>query len=125
MAYELYTRPCRQCGKDLVTTSTRKVVHDECRKAYYDEYHKRRFRETRPLDKVTQTRNRSRVLVNDQPCAACSYMLITKKRKFYNRAAKKMEEFNLCPRCLAEIRCGFMEVFTWKGSTESSGLSGG
>lgn len=102
--WELMTRQCRECSQPLSTTSTKQIVHAECRKAYYSKMRSN----PEGLAKLRLVSNRSKWFINEQPCAACAYTLITKKKMFTNEA------YHLCPRCIAELRCGFMEALTWK-----------
>ena len=110
--WNLYNRPCRQCHELMRTTSTKQVVHPECRRAYYA----RMRNNPAGFRKMRIERARSRWFINDQPCAACGYAQITRKKEFINPATQAKETHHLCPRCLAEIRCGFMEALTWKAA---------
>lgn len=110
MSFETFTRPCRQCGKDLITTSKREVVHAWCRKTYYAKMRSR----PGSLKRLSVKKARSTVFVKEGPCVVCNYSLITKNKNFFNKELKKTEEYILCLRCLSEIRCGFLQPVTWK-----------
>jgi len=108
--YELVNRPCKHCGKILTTTSTREKVHAECRKEYYAKYR----RNPDGLKRLTLKRNRSRWFINMDQCVVCGYDLMTKKRAICDPKTKEYKSFSLCPRCLAESRCGFLDVISKK-----------
>ena len=108
--FEVITKLCKHCQQPLITTSKRELVHAQCRQEYYSAYHAKRI----GYIPINTTRNRSKFYVNDQPCAACGYILLTKPRKYWNALALKKETINLCSNCIAEIRCGYLEAGTWK-----------
>lgn len=118
--WELLTRQCRECSNPMATTSTKQVVHPECRKAYYS----KKRRNPEGLAKLRFAQNRSKWFINEQPCVSCAasgvtYSLMTREKKFLET------KYHLCPRCIAELRCGFIEELTWKpiGRSEPSTLS--
>ena len=121
MRYELINKPCAHCGKVLSTTSRREKVHAACRQAYYLLYHRKNYAQKRI---VASASNRSRSLKRyfvEVPCAACGFAELTKKRSFLNEVTRQLEEFNLCPNCIALWRCGMMEAFSWKRIKEAAG----
>ncbi len=118
--FRLLTKPCKHCLKPLTTTSRVQIVHDECRPDYYKSLRRGHYeRKVYNLPYSQIKRNRSRYFLNDQPCAACGFILITKKKKFYNLFTKKIEEYPLCPNCLAKFRMGLLKPFSWEEIKES------
>lgn len=117
---ELFSRPCRFCGKTMQTTSRKQVVHPECRIEYYKQAAKERYIKRNPsgLRDLTMRRNRSRYRIKEEPCAACKYILITKEKKFI--VEEKEHIVNLCPRCLVEVRCGFLTPLTWERNEDTA-----
>jgi len=113
----LRTAQCRQCNGPFSTTSSVRVVHDECRIAYYrklarNSYHKRN------VNRSSDTRGIDKCFVNDVACEACGYVEITKVKKFWEpdpeNAEGKMVQHVLCFNCLMKYRYGLMEALTWK-----------
>lgn len=109
----IYHKTCLVCEKQLVTGSKIQLVHSQCREIYYKGLKKRNRAErvTSPF-RVQQARSNS--FINIYPCEACGYMLITKKINLINKVTREMDKHYLCPRCLSELRCGFLKPFTWE-----------
>jgi len=111
--FTTYNKTCLVCKQQLVTGSKIQLVHSQCREIYYKGLKKRNRadRVTSPF-RVQQARSNS--FINIYPCEACGYMLITKKINLLNKVTHEMDEHYLCPRCLSELRCGYLKPFTWE-----------
>ena len=115
MRYELLNKICAHCGKVFTTTSRRDKVHPECRQEYYLSYQRKKYVHKRIISsKSNLARAREKYFINGQPCEACGFMDLTKKRSFLNEMTGKLEEFYLCPNCIALWRCGMMKAFSWE-----------
>jgi hypothetical protein len=111
--FGLLKKICRQCNDSFDTTSSISVVCPKCRQQYYKNLRHRQYeKKVHVPSRVEKARNR--YFINEQPCSSCGFTLLTKKRKFFNKESEKMEEFYLCPLCLALVYCGYKEPITWK-----------
>ena len=112
--YETYSKLCLQCNEVLVTTSKREKVHAACRQKFYLNYQKTRYRLKTKMEISNASKNIKKYWVNDQPCASCGFSLLTKKKELVNNVSGQLEEYHICPNCLALWKCGMLELSSWK-----------